>query len=189
VRIALLLALIGLTAAFVGEAIADGTGGTPVAPEAIQKARQFKKFRLYWLGSSAYRGDNLTFAETGNPTDFIYGDCQIPPDQTEGGCAPPYDIQNWSVCQRNMHDGLGAPRVGNFTRVKGPKRAITFRFGPGSLEVYTGRTNVVIFAPSNDLALLAARTLRPITQEHQSGTIPKPARGALRGDLSCAKSR
>lgn len=108
---------------------------------------------------------------------FGYGDCTPPPD---GGCGLPVSIQNWSTCARWAGIYPGRPHLFSF---RGAKAAWVPT--AGSLEIYTGRTTVVIFAWSRGLAKAAARQLRSVHQAQPLLLLPPPAPGSLRGNLPC----
>ena len=84
---------------------------------------------------------------------FIYGDCI--PTPGEGGCAPPLQVQDWSICRRHP---LELDRR--------PRRITTLRGVPmidygDMLEVLTGGTDVVLFGePRRSRRAVAA--LRPV---------------------------
>src|SRR5262245_58745332 len=81
---------------------------TPQGNATIADARAFEKkenLQAYWL-SVKFQDLPLTAIvrriSVGLPTQprldyvsFIYGDCEITNDS---GCAPPLEIQNWSIC-------------------------------------------------------------------------------------------
>ncbi len=90
---------------------------------------------------------------------FIYGDCTPPPD-SEGGCAPPLSIQNFEICAVSpksydvrpsalTEQIRGAPIFGNT--------------GAGSLNVFTGKTTVKVFATSKP------RSAQPATSARSTG--------------------
>jgi hypothetical protein len=68
-------------------------------------------FALFWPGPEVAgldltailrRCDKPHPAEPGraNSVSLIYGTCEIPPEQTDGGCAPPLEIQIAPTCER-----------------------------------------------------------------------------------------
>ncbi len=179
------------------------------APPAAAPARDCgSKGRLtilthYWAGPS-YSGLALT-RESGQCArrsarredtivGFIYGSCT--PPSGEGGCSPPLEIQNWPACKRNLHSYKPPPGVPQaipppkLTTVRGVPAA-TFEGDPGRLEVYTGRTTVVIFASGDTQARAVADNLQKApTSRHgvtASQPLPPPARGALEGKLRCRR--
>ena len=89
----------------------------------------------YWLGPSI-AGYSL---QPG--TEAIYGDCDIPPNQTDGGCAPPLEVQTHRTCETNpVSLGLSANRV---FRLRGG--AIAVDYGD-QVNVGLGTSTVLIFA-------------------------------------------
>jgi hypothetical protein len=65
-----------------------------------------------------------------------------------------------------------------------------YEYGDGGnfdmLEVYTGRTNIVIFAPTFAKARRVARYLEGINVDvGREDPLGPPARGAVRGKLRC----
>ncbi|MDI6857126.1 MAG: hypothetical protein QME71_02285 [Dehalococcoidia bacterium] len=77
--------------------------GTPVAPEKLQEARDFKEFPLWWLGES-FDSLNLRIhwatPDRGSPTMnsvyFVYGQCIIKPGNE--GCPPPLQVIVEPLC-------------------------------------------------------------------------------------------
>lgn len=138
---------------------------------------------------------------------FIYGDCTPPIDpatgHADGGCAAPLEIQTWPACERTWADyDLGsyfAPSAGPPSQRRGVP-AIAFDQGT-RLELYPGRSTVVIFAGDPAIASRAAdalRTLPPdatpasaranpenLRESGGGGNLPAPAAGAMEGKLSC----
>lgn len=153
----------------------------------VIEAREFRGYRVFWLGER-FRSQELTHAARGERKrratfEFIYGDCDAGPD---GGCAPPYSLQNYHACARNLasYDGLRPKRR------KSIRGAAVYEFGDGGffdrLEVYTGRTTVVIWAPTFAKARRVARMLDSINVElGRDDPLGPPARGALSGELRC----
>ena len=152
----------------------------------LAEAERFREYRVYHLGES-FRDLPLTAAWRGRdairrrPTfDFIYGDCDPAP------CAPPYDIQNYAACSRNLA-AIDAPH----RRVPSIRGASVYRFSPGEferLEVFTGRTNVVVFADGYRRARRAVKALQSADGRVQpDDPLPAAARGATRGRLRCSR--
>ena len=98
-----------------------------------------------------------------------YGECEPAGD---AGCAPPLEIQSWSICDR-------FPAPPNVSRLTGLEGALV-EVDPAEerTEVYTGGTAVVIFGHA-DLTRRAVRTLRPAGQEQASRELPPPKRPSL----------
>jgi hypothetical protein len=121
----------------------------------ISRARNFKRYPLYYLGDS-FSGEKLNKvtppykiigSRTVIPYNFIYGDCEPGPD---AGCSPPFELQNYSICDENPLAHSNAP--GLVLEVRGALFHNT--------DLYTGSTTVRIFGlrPSE-----AARALRPVS--------------------------
>jgi hypothetical protein len=180
---------------FVALTALAGPGATVLAngptPEAVlEDAARFDDYTAFHL-DRAYGGHPLTGASRSRdavrrqPTfGFIYGTCEPEPD---AGCAPPYEIQNYAICSRNP---AVFPR-GARGRRHPPIRGATVRAWsePGvfdRLEVYTGATTVVVFAPNRRGAARAVRAL----QSADGKVAPRerlrpPIRGALVGRRRC----
>jgi hypothetical protein len=101
----------------------------------------------------------------GNSTSFIYGDCEPAGD---AGCAPPLEIQTWSICDRFPDP----PARSRLVDVRGAKA----EFDPdeGRVEIYTGSKAAVIFADDPDLAKGAAEELKPFDAPGASVALAPP---------------
>lgn len=86
----------------------------------------------------------------GGSTSFIYGDCQ--PSGSDGGCAPPLEVQTWIECSR-------PPRVpeSRLEEVRGALVETDPR--EARVEVFTGTNTVVIFGTA-ERASAAVQELR-----------------------------
>lgn len=153
--------------------------------DGLDRARSFEGYTLYYAGES-FEGDDLGFAGLGPGSgrgvdrawSFIYGDCT--PPEGEGGCAPPLEIQNWSICARfPALYRQPAPR----TSPLGGAQAL--RIGGGGLDVYTGRTTVVIFGGDGSSVV---PLLRRVSDGVAPTALPPPAPGALEGKLPCQRA-
>lgn len=136
--------------------------GTPVAPEKLQEARDFKGFPLWWLGES-FDSLNLRIhwatAEHGVPTMnavyLVYGRCVIQPGHES--CGPPLSIIVEPLCSTPPE------KVKNLT-----KEEITDFRGAKALwikdhlRIWTGDSAIAIFADSRDRILKAAEALLPL---------------------------
>jgi hypothetical protein len=148
----------------------------------LEQARSFDDYTLYYLGET-FKGLPLTFAGLGPGSgtgirrswSFIYGDC-TPPPGGDGGCAPPLEIQNWSICTRfpALYPG-STPKTSPF------RGAETLPAG-GGLDIYTGETTVVIFGSEKEAS---AEALARVEDETVPETLPPPAAGSLDGELEC----
>jgi hypothetical protein len=162
----------------------DEASGTAAAGNySLEQAKVFEDFPLYAPGEA--HGDlPLTAVERrfddapdappvrANYVDFIYGTCEAP--EGEGGCAPPLSVQVWAACERNpMAYGPEIAREGPVD-VRGVP-AYFFEEGR-RLELSTGTSTVVIFAPSRDEALTAANALEGVNNQVPAGApLPPPA--------------
>ncbi len=111
---------------------------------------------------------------------FVYGNCNPPPGSR---CSAPLAVQIWSACVRyaNAYDVSADEEL----FMRGVPAA--FYENWGRLELYTGRTTVVIFGPpkSRDYLIEAALALRGINRAVDPGEkLPSPAVGALDGRMS-----
>jgi hypothetical protein len=197
VRVACLSLLCGL--------VLCGCGGRKVAPNDSTSLSEVSKFDPYLVYYAGRKVDGLPFtgiseAKAGQWIywNFSYGDCNLPSGFfAEGGCSPPLSIQNWSTCYRwaNMFARSRNPR-GLFDprKVKAAPARHLFDFrgakatrgeGGSELEIFTGRTTVVIFAHKRDLAKSVAQQLRGVRQAQTPSLLPPPAPGSLQGKLPC----
>jgi hypothetical protein len=138
--------------------------GEPRADGPDPVGRSADAARPYWLGPS-YRGLALTAT---TPRSYIYGDCDAQPDS---GCAPPYEVQHHSSCERNPLSLDVRPR--RVFRVRG--HGLAAAYPEGTVDVWTGRYTVTVFAGSGALATGAARRLRRRTQDAPPARLPAPA--------------
>lgn len=114
---------------------------------------------------------------------FIYGDCTPPP--SEGGCAPPLEVQVWSACvrsfgsiKRHLYEFRGAKATGGGGR---------YEVSP--MEIFTGRTTIVVFGNEKPLIKAAARELREVHRAQAVSRLLPPAQGSLTGKLPCQRKR
>jgi hypothetical protein len=140
--------------------------------------------RTYWVGSS-FAGLPLTHKDA---TTYIYGTCEPPRD---GGCAPPLQVQNWTLQQR--HPSRFARAIRCVRGVVRGRPAAVFE-SSGGIEVYLGRTVVVLFGHPAGRVMRAARALRPYPAEALPRRLATPPVGVQktlvercrRGDLAKA---
>lgn len=141
---------------------AVGEQGEPVPAEKIQEARDFKEFPLYWLGES-FESLPLTkivwfTPERGFPTqdvvDFAYGTCTPPP---EGGCSPPLVIQVEPVCWR-LPETISGVKLDDVFDFRGAKAV----WLDGHLRIWTGDSEIAVFAQSQDVMLKAGNEITPL---------------------------
>lgn len=153
--------------------------------ELLASAKEFKRYRLYHLGSS-FEGLPLSAAPdsgggpaTGNPAvDFFYGTCDPSGGVfDEAGCTPPLSVQIWSACERYIR-GLDVPY--RSLKLRGVPAADVN--GDIRVELQTGDVTIVIFASKLDQALRAANALRSLDGRIKPGQdLPPPVNGALSG--------
>lgn len=163
-------------------------------PPSLSKVEAFNGFDVYYAGQEVA---GLQFEDfwgvepKGDPQSagwtFVYGDCEQP--QGEGGCSPPLEIQVGSTChrwfsglgprkrtKRNLYDFRGAKATGG----GGP-----YELSP--MEIFTGRTTVVIWGNEKNVIKSAARQLREVGQKQPSLHLPPPVPGSLWGKLPCQR--
>lgn len=155
----------------------------------LSEVEAFDGFHVYYAGEEV-AGLPLTSISEHPPVrdgderssfwNFGYGDCTPPPD---GGCPVPIAVQSWSTCYRwfNMSHRKRKPHLAN---LRGAKAS---GIGGRELEIFTGRSTVVIFAYSNSLAMAAARQLRKVGQTETPALLPPPVPGSLGGKLPCQR--
>lgn len=117
---------------------------------------------------------------------FIYGNCTPPP--SEGGCTPPLEVQVWSACVRSLssikfrkhhlYEFRGAKATGG-----GGRNEVS------PMEIFTGRTTIIVFGNETPLIKTAARELREVHRAQAASRLPPPARGSLKGKLPCQRKR
>jgi hypothetical protein len=107
----------------------------------------------FWLGPS-FAGHKLDYHdETGI---YVYGTCEIPPEQDEGGCSPPLQLQDRTTCERNVVALDVVPR--RIYRLRGG--GIAAAYEPGAIDVSAGHTTTTVFANSDRFARRATRRMR-----------------------------
>jgi hypothetical protein len=161
-------------------------------------------FAHYWLGPSfeglplRYRDFHCSGASTDsyvvmrtNFSSVIYGDC----DASDGGCAPPLEIQTWPACDRSFADYDFSPLFfpkPRLRRLRGVPSA-RFKGGDERLELYTGDVTVAIWGDGAGRVARAAEALRTTPQSPVSvapnGPLPRAVRGHIRGTLFCGLRR
>jgi hypothetical protein len=193
----LILASLGLIAALAFGAVAAARIPDLTAPEA------FKTFPVYWPGPhvkglplESLNGETRPGHLKDNGFTFSYGSCELA-GTDHPSCAPPLQIQVSSTCSRWA--GALHKKGSDLFNYRGAK-AYWFPGLPtkeglvetGPLEIFTGRTTVVIFtglSPSptspKELAFAAARQLRTFDESKPPAKLPGPAAGSLWGKLPC----
>jgi hypothetical protein len=105
---------------------------------------------------------------------YIYGSCDA--SGGDGGCAPPLELQNWSICRRHP---LEIDRIP--LRISRMRGVPVIDYGD-ALEVLTGRTDVVVFADAGRARRVVA-ALRPARGPARLGRLlaaPRLPRWVLR---------
>ena len=165
--------------------------------EKRSEVERYKAFQPYYLGES-FEGfalsDILHDRDPWRTVSFIYGDCE-PPSGTDGGCAPPLEVQVAPACAHRPSSLApverftirGVPASGFSRHVEervegGPQTA---RDQDGRLELYTGWEVVTIFGGGQDRMRRAARALRRLSSDQVARKLPSPARDARDTDLTC----
>jgi hypothetical protein len=164
-------------------------GGPPEEPS-LDEVRKFDGYSIYYAGDAVAGHELESIAEEKdygrNPKPgvvgytFTYGDCEPPGGLfAEGGCSAPIQIQNYSICDRNLGMYRGAQEV---LQVRGAKGATN----GGGLEIFTGSTTLVIFA-LDDPSLIGptVRRLRRVGQDAPPPRLPPPAPGRIWGKPPC----
>jgi hypothetical protein len=185
--------LVALCGAFVATIALPGSApagdGRTAGPAvlALEDARGFESFALFWVGES-FEGMPLTTIlrreDTAELVSFVYGDCEA---GDEAGCAPPMEVQVWPACRRHLGlyregaiAGPGAERV----VVRGVPGALLD--GGARLELQTADATVVVFAGSSEQASRTVSALRPLRATMAVGAaLPPPLPGAVDGRLAC----
>jgi hypothetical protein len=194
-RLAVPIGLLSLVAIAAGAAAAlQRSGANDQAIPRQSPARQ--TYQKYWVGDSfegfrhtdtVRRLDKPTRVESfvAEYVSFFYGDCRA---DAAGGCPLPLEIQNWPACRRNLslyRDSPGGPPLPRKRFVALGAPAAIFEDG-GRVEVYTGKTTVVIFGTDAARLRRAAQALRPSGSNKPVDRLPPPASGALQGKLRCS---
>jgi hypothetical protein len=165
------------------------------AETSLSDAEDFDAFRLYYAGEEAadLRLENVLGGEdqadplAGGWT-FVYGTCD--PPEGEGGCAPPIEVQNFSVCKRyavtitrgyKLYDFRGAKARGGYEAHGFPEVS--------PMEIFTGRTTIVIWGYATSTIKAVARQLRQVGAGQPQLRLPPPVPGSLQGRLPCQHKR
>lgn len=155
----------------------------------LSEVKEFDAYPLYYAGDEIAGNelDDISGEDDWrhNPDQqsvgftFFYGTCDASPDGLfdDGGCAPPVQIQVSSICDR--HPGPHRRRQDIFD-LRGAKASV---FG-GGLEIFTGRTTLVIFS-ERELMKPTIHQLRPIDQAAAPSRLPPPVPGGVSGRLPC----
>jgi len=145
--------------------------------------RHFRAFPVYYLGRSfdGYSlnddasGDVRNF-QPGTSVSFTYGNCTEPAGPEPGGCHPPVEVQNYSVCNEYpLRYGPNAIR--HLTRVDGYP---ALNFGSETLEIYSRHTAIKITAPTPAQVHAAVRQLYLVNPHTGWAKHPRPLTGGYR---------
>jgi hypothetical protein len=167
-------------------------------------AKKPHRYSVYWAGEEAL-GLPLESVEDLSPgsiktgrTYFGYGDCE-PSGADHPSCALPMQVQSTSGCVRwaSRLRGKGE-RLTDFRGAKALwHRGLPLEGGgegaAGPLEIFTGRTTVVIAVNEGTpkeretRAFAVARLLRTVHESKPPAKLPPPALGSLAGKLPCQK--
>ena len=63
------------------------------------------------------------------------------------------------------------------------------RYEISPMEIFTGRTTIVVFGDEKPLIKTAARELREVHRAQLASRLPRPARGSLKEGLPCQRRR
>jgi len=130
---------------------------------------------LYWLGEE-FDGLPLTHADERL---IVYGTCE---PESDTGCAPPLQLQHWPLARRHPSKFTYTPGTpAACTRGTVGGRTVAAFATTGGLEVYFGRTIVVVFSDW-PRSVRAVKALRPIDG---TSPIPKPPAEVERALARC----
>ena len=153
----------------------------------LRRARAFRGFGLFWVGprlAELYLADVFTDTTRGpggraTTHTLVYRNCRL---EREGSGCEGFQVQLWPACARVPAD-VDLPANGR-VRVRGVHGV--FFEGGNRLEIVTGKTTVVVFAPGRRAALRAVRALRGLNVRiGVREKLPRPAPGVLRRANRC----
>jgi hypothetical protein len=149
----------------------------------LTDAKRFRSFPVYYAGEEVagepleeVLGPDAPEDTRANVWVFVYGTCDDFPEG-EGGCYPPMQIHNYSVCVRHP-DFAYARRTFKIRGVKVAEDA------EGRMEFSTGTTTITIGARERAVAIATIRSLRSVHQT-RPGRLPPPIPGSIEGKLPC----
>ena len=158
------------------------------APD-LSDVERFDAYRVYYSGEEV-AGLPLEEVLGGDPQKgrsigwtFFYGACTPPP--VEGGCGPPLEIQNVSTCRRWFSAFFRKRRLYDFHGAKATGGGGRYEVSP--MEIFTGRTTVVIWGDGKSVIKSAARQLRNVRLREPQLLLPPPVPGSLGGKLPCQR--
>jgi hypothetical protein len=172
----------------------DAPGSSQAKKPNLREARKFDAYPIYYAGDEVvglpFEGEakgswqSLPLSQAWRRWTFGYGDCDPPSngvlDFEGGSCSLPLSIQNWSTCGRWASQLHGPLRLWDFRGAKATRGG-----GGSQLEIFTGRTTVVIWAHDRRVAESASRQLRDVRSVNRSSRLPPPVPSSLRGKLPC----
>lgn len=167
-----------------------GSCAADAAPS-LNEVKKFDAYRLYYAGAEVaglQLEEILGDASQDNQKsafNFIYGTCELE-GEDHPSCAPPIEIQVFSTCRRWFSAITGKRHLYAFRGAKatGGKGGIE---GGGPIEVFTGRTTVVIWADNRNILKATARNLRDVRVSEPQLHLPPPVPGSLSGKLPCQR--
>lgn len=148
----------------------------PVGAADLQTIRTFPFFRVYWAGR-VFAGHAVTAVDGLRDYNSSTGDTI-----QYGDCAPNGGLLHTGSCRANLEIVTVIYRL-HCNRALGPQHNILIRGVPAtvfdggnSIEVYTGRVAVDVYADTPANALAAARALRPVNAPGSArAPLPPPA--------------
>lgn len=171
----LLTAAAAAAFAFAAGGCSSGHPG-PVGASELATAQTFPYYRVYWAGrifqhQPVTAVDGLKGYRNGTGDGLQYGDCQTGKALLHsGGCNSPLEIIT-VIYREHCNRGLGAQH--NII-VRGVPATVFD--GGRSIEVYTGRVAIDVYADSPARALSAVMALRPINAPGSPRSpLPAPA--------------
>jgi hypothetical protein len=169
-------------------------------PEAAANACGTDDFDRYDAGASVegHKKSKLVRRcepDVGAPTRInmsvtFYGSCE--PAGSDGGCAPPVQVQSWPSCEHNLAlyekypAADGTTEEYTRTTIRGVPAAI-FEAGQ-RIELYTARSTLVVFAENKGLARATANHLVGVHAGRlvrATEDLPAPAKGAMEDMIDC----
>lgn len=151
-------------------------GPPPLAPAKLAATRHFRAIPVYWVGM---RFDGVPLTAADRPADYdpalgmrvYYGDCirhRTPLGRS--GCTLPLEITTVRL-QVHSNQPLGVHRA---THLRGVP-AVIFD-GGRSIELYSARVAIDVFANTPRRAMRAALALRGLNTHpsHRAGPLPAP---------------
>jgi hypothetical protein len=162
------LALRALVAAAVLVLTGCGSGDTIVVPNAdevdLEQFQAESEVPPYWVGPE-FEGLPVTHAQFGT---LIYGTCEIEDGGlfSDGGCAPPVQIQNMKFEPRDWAIAAGCKTLPSLRGVPTARH--------DGLVLFTGRQFVKIYAIDDAQARRIAQALRPMDEAAPKTMTPPP---------------